>query len=171
VSESVNDSWVYDTPPEAAFRMLTRLDHLTEQAAYLGYERFGVRELREREGFFRVTAQRLLPEGRRGRSMIEYTQLWHAPSWDGTRRFDAVARFGGPALTVSGQGQLQPAGEGGSRYSMRLSVHSGARFFARQVERDAAAALLRMLADEHAFREHWLAGRATAGLFPDQRCA
>lgn len=164
MTEWVNESWAYDASPAAAFRMLTRLDHLTEQAAYLGYTGFAVRELRERDGFFRVSAERQMPELRRGpasRVTVRHTQQWHQPGWDGARRFDAVAHFGSSALAVTGQGQLQAAANGSSRYSMRVTIRSGARFFARQIERDVADALSAVLAGEHLFRERWLAARDT----------
>jgi uncharacterized protein DUF2505 len=162
VTEWVNESWLYEASPTATFQMLTRLDHLTDQAGYLGYERFAVRELREREGLFRVSSERRLHEVRRaqnGQALARWTQRWEPPAWDGARRFDGTALIGGPGLTVTGQGELLPAGIRGTRYTMRLAVHARSRLFARQIEREVADALAGILAGEHDFRETWLAGR------------
>ena len=37
MTEHIEFSWVYDASPHDVFRMVTRLDHLEEKAAYLGH--------------------------------------------------------------------------------------------------------------------------------------
>ncbi len=130
--------WVYGVSPLVTFRMMTRLEHLTEKARQLGYEDFHVLELRERAGVFRQVSEReaadIMPARRffGGRSMMTETLAWQQPAWSGQRQGDYnVELSAAPQVTVVGQLELTPAGTVGtgspSRSSWRRTGSSAAR--------------------------------------------
>lgn len=164
MAERLDFSWVYDRAPGEIFRMVTRLEHLEEKAHHLGHANHTILELRERGGVFRSVARRQvdvnLPRWAPGfmapRNLVTQTQLWHPPTWDGSRRYDAVVEIGGLPVTVVGEGTLTAAGWNGTRYDVGLDVRATRRMFGAKVERIVAAQLAATIEAEHAFRELWL---------------
>jgi hypothetical protein len=170
VTEQLDFGWVYDITPLGTFRMVTRLEHLTEQARHLGHQQHSILELREREGLFRYVAQRQLDldsGGRRGlfaaKPVLKQTHIWQPPNWDGSRRFDTTAEISGMSVSITGDGGLTPVGAGGTRYSLSLTIQSSGRMAARKVETRIAESLSRTVEAEHAFRLSWLDRQAHNG--------
>jgi hypothetical protein len=163
VAEQLDFGWVYDLTPPATFRMLTRLELLTEEARYLDHHQHSILELRERDGLFRYVAQRQLDGGvgSRGprffsaRPVLKETQVWQPANWDGSRHYDTVAEVAALAVTIEGGGSLTAVGAGGTRYTASLTVTSSGRS-ARKVETGIAESLAGTLQDQHAFRLSWL---------------
>src|SRR6201995_2236906 len=149
MAEQLDFDWTYALSPLAAFRMVTRLDHLEAKAAYLGHERHQVLELRERGGVFRSVTERQVdtklpawaPRLFAPRNMIRQTQLWAQPDWDGARAYDADVEVSGVPVRITGGGSLTPVGYSDTRYRISLTVSSRARFIARRVESVVAGAL------------------------------
>src|SRR5689334_3679030 len=105
---------VYDVSPHDLFRVVTRLDHLEEKAEYLGHRGHRMLELRERDGLFRSITERMVdvdlprwaPSFLLPRNTITQQQLWHPPSYDGSRRYDADIEVSRVPVTVTGHGLL-----------------------------------------------------------------
>src|SRR6187549_3790765 len=99
VTEQLDFGWVYDLNPLATFRMVTRLERLTEEAGHLDHKQHSILELREREGLFRYVVQRQFDPTATARgprffgskpAMLKLTQIWQPSNWDGTRKYDTV---------------------------------------------------------------------------------
>ena len=144
MTEHIEFSWMYDASPHDVFRMVTRLDHLDEKAAYLGHRGHRMLELREREGVFRSITQ---------------TQLWRPPAYDGSRRYDAHVEISGLPVTVDGEGVLTGVHYTTTRYDIQLDVRSSMPLLARRVERFVAAQFENAINGEHEFRMLWLGRR------------
>jgi len=171
MSEQLDFSWVYNVSPLATFRMVTRLEHLTERARQLGQHDFSVLELRERNSVFRSITQRqaddILPS--RGRlfsspSMLKESQLWEQPDWDGSRRYDAILELSSTPVSIRGFGTLAPVASTGTRYTLTLTVEASGRFAGRKAEGEIATALERTIEEEHKFRLMWLERQVPYGI-------
>ena len=170
MAEQLDYGWVYETTPLATFRMVTRLEHLTEEAIHLEHRQHSILELRERDGLFRYVAQRQLnvDSGSRtrifsSRPMLKQTHIWQPANWDGSRRFDATAEISGMSVNISGDGGITPIGAGGTRLSLSLVIEARGRLAGRKVEAGIAETLSETIEAEHAFRLVWLdrQGRST----------
>ena len=167
MTEHLEFSWMYDASPHDVFRMVTRLDHLEEKAAYLGHRGHRMLELRERDGVFRSVTQRQvdvdLPRWAPGfvmpRNTITQTQLWRPPGYDGSRRYDAHVEVGGLPVTIDGEGVLTGVHYTTTRYDIRLDVRSSMPIIGRRVERFVAAQFEQAINGEHDFRLLWLGRR------------
>jgi hypothetical protein len=165
VAEQLDFGWVYDITPLATFRMLTRLEHVTEEARHLEHQQPSVLELREREGLFRYVAQRQfdIDSGGRGSrffgskaTVLKQTQIWQPSNWDGSRRYDLTGELSGTSVDIVGGGALTPIGAGGTRYSVNLTVKSTGRMAGRRTETAVAESLTRTIEAGHTFRTIWL---------------
>ena len=167
MTEHIEFSWVYDASPHDVFRMVTRLDHLDEKAAYLGHRGHRILELRERDGIFRSVTRRQvdaeLPRWAPGviqpRNTITQTQLWQQPTYDGSRRYDVHVEVGGVPVTIDGEGVLTGIHYTTTRYDIRLDIHSAMPVLGRRVERLVAAQFETTIDGEHEFRMLWLGRR------------
>jgi hypothetical protein len=172
VTERLDFGWVYNITPLAAFRMMTRLEHLDERARHLGHQGHALLELREREGVFRAVSERRIdPElaawGPRlfsSKNMVRQTQLWQASNWDGSRRHETTMEIEGIAVTITGGGALTLIGSGNTRYALNLTIESSGRFAGRKLEEGVGLALSRTIEAEHEFRLVWLTRQAQSGL-------
>jgi hypothetical protein len=167
VAEQLHFGWTYDLTPLATFRMVTRLELLTEQARQLDHQQHSILELREREGVFRYVAQRQLDleSGSRtrlfsSRPMLRQTHLWQPPNWDGSRSYETTGEITGMAVTMAGGGALTPIGAGGTRLSLSLTISASGRLSGRKTESGIAESLSKTIEAEHEFRLSWLAGQA-----------
>ena len=165
MTEQLDFSWVYDLTPLATFRMVTRLEHLTEAARHLNHQQFAVLELRERQGRFRYVAERQLDvaAGSRffsSRPMLKQIDVWNPPNWDGSRQYQTTGELRGMAVAIAGAGGLTPLGSGGTRYSLSLTISSTRH----KLETQVAASLSKTIEAEHAFRLTWLGRKAHGGL-------
>ncbi len=172
MAEQLDFGWVYETTPLATFRMVTRLEHLTEEARHLEHQQHSILELREREGFFRYVAQRQLDvdSGARvrflsSRPMLKQTHVWHPANWDGSRRFVATGEISGMSVNIAGDGAMIPIGTGGTRLSLSLVVEARGRLAGRNVEAGIAQSLAQTIEAEHAFRLIWLDRQAHSSSF------
>jgi uncharacterized protein DUF2505 len=165
VAEQLDFGWVYDITPLATFRMVTRLEHVTEEARHLDHQQHSVLELREREGLFRYVAQRQFDVDSGGRgsrffgskaTVLKQTQIWQPSNWDGSRRYDVTGELSGMAVDIVGDGALTPIGAGGTRYSISLTVRSTGRLAGRKAETAIAESLTRSIEAAHTFRTIWL---------------
>jgi hypothetical protein len=170
VAEQLDFGWVYEITPLATFRMVTRLEHLTEEAQHLEHQQHSILELREREGLFRYVAQRQLdvdsgPRARlfSSRPMLKQTHVWQPPNWDGSRRFDATAEISGMSLNIAGDGAITPTGTGGTRLHLSLVIEARGRLAGRKTEAGIAESLAQTIEAEHAFRLIWLDRQGRAG--------
>jgi uncharacterized protein DUF2505 len=172
VAEQLDFGWVYDITPLATFRMVTRLEHVTEEARHLDHQQHSVLELREREGLFRYVAQRQfdIDSGARGprffgsrATVLKQTQIWQPSNWDGSRRYDVTGELSGMAVEIVGDGGLTPIGAGGTRYSVSLTIRSTGRLAGRKAETAIAESLTRTIEAAHAFRTIWLDRQAHSG--------
>jgi hypothetical protein len=167
MTEHIEFSWVYDANPHDVFRMVTRLDHLEEKAEYLGHRGHRMLELREREGLFRSITQRQVdidpPRWAPGfvvpRNTITQTQLWHPPSYDGSRRYDAHIEVTRMPVTIDGEGVLTAINYTATRYDIRLDVDCSLRIIGRRLEAFTAAQFEHAINGEHEFRLLWLGRR------------
>jgi hypothetical protein len=172
VTERLEYGWVYNIAPLATFRMATRLEHLDEKATHVGHQGHTVLELRERDGVFRsVTERRVDPDlasyGPRfysSKNTVKETQLWQPSNWDGSRRYDLTVEISGMAVSLTGGGALAPAGSGGTKYTLNLTIESSGRFAGRKLEEGIGAAIGRTVEAEHEFRLIWLTRQAQHGL-------
>lgn len=164
MAEQLDFGWVYDLTPLATFRMITRLDHLTEEARHLAHQKHSILELREREGLFRYVAQRQLDidTGSRvrifaSRPILTQTQIWQPSNWDSSRRYDATGEISGIPVIIVGEGAVTPIGAGGTRLSLSLTIEStSGRPTGRKTETEIAQLLSRTFEAEHEFRMLWL---------------
>lgn len=162
MAEQLDFGWVYDITPLATFRMLTRLEVLTEEARRLDHQQHAVLELREREGLFRYVAQRQLDldSGRSrmfaGKPVLKQTQIWQPSNWDGSRRYDTTAEISGMSVSITGDGGLTRVGAGGTRFGVSLTIEAAGRLGGRRTEAGIAASLTRTMEAENAFRLAWL---------------
>ena len=164
MTERLDFAWVYNITPLATFRMVTRLEHLEENARHLGYQGFQVLELRERQGVFRsISERRVDPElaawGPRffsSKNMVKRSQLWQAATWDGTRNFDETFEIDGISVAVNGGGGVVPLTAASTRYTLSLSLESSGRLAGRKLETGVGTALAASLEAEHEFRLRWL---------------
>jgi hypothetical protein len=172
VAEQLDFGWVYDINPLATFRMLTRLEHVTEEARHLDHQQHSVLELREREGVFRYVAQRQFDVDSGGRSsrffgskppVLKQTQIWQPSNWDGSRRYDFKGEISGMSVDIIGDGGLTPIGAGGTRYSVSLTVRSTGRLAGRKAEAAIAESLTRSIEEAHTFRTIWLDRQTHSG--------
>ena len=172
VAEQLDFGWVYDITPLATFRMVTRLEYLTEEARHLEHQQHSVLELREREGLFRYVARRQIDvvSGGLGSRLfgskapiLKQTQIWQPSNWDGSRRYDVTAEISGMAVEIFGDGGVTPIGAGGTRYNVSLTVRSSGRSAGRKAETAIAESLTRTIDAEHAFRTNWLERKAPTG--------
>jgi hypothetical protein len=168
VAEQLDFGWVYDLTPLATFRMVTRLDFLTEEARHLDHRQHSVLELRERDGLFRYVAQRQVDIGSRARlfsskPLLKQTQIWQLPNWDGFRRFDVAAEISGTSMNISGDGAVTPVGAGGTRLSLSLVIEARGRLAGGRAEAEVAEALTATIEAEHAFRVTWLERQEHSG--------
>jgi hypothetical protein len=172
VTERLDFGWVYNITPRAAFRMMTRLEHLDERARHLGHQGHALLELRERDGVFRAVSERRIdPElaawGPRlfsSKNLVRQTQLWQASNWDGSRRHETTMEIEGIAVTITGGGSLTLIGSGNTRYAINLTIESSGRFAGRKLEEGVGLALSRTIEAEHEFRLVWLTRQAQSGL-------
>jgi len=162
--------WVYGVSPLVTFRMMTRLEHLTEKARQLQYEGFHVLELRERASVFRLVAEReatdLMPARRLfgGKSMMTETQAWQQPAWNGQRQGEyGVVLSAAPQVTIVGQLELAPAGTVGTRFSISVQLETHGRL-GRKGGPELAESLSRRLEEEHQFRVQWLERQVPYGM-------
>jgi Protein of unknown function (DUF2505) len=168
VTERLDFAWVYDTTPLAAFRMMTRLEHLTEQARRLGQDSHQILELRERDSTFRFVSDRRVepalaawgPRFFSSRNLVRQTQVWRAPAWDGTRTYDLDVEIGGISIIISGGGGLAPVTASTTGFTMNLTLESSGRGAGHRLEGGVADALSRTFEAEHEFRLQWLARAA-----------
>jgi hypothetical protein len=162
--------WVYGVSPLVTFRMMTRLEHLTEKARQLGYQDFHVLELRERSGVFRQVTERQAAEvmpARRffgGKSMMTETSQWEQPAWNGARE----GRYGvelsaAPQVTVVGQLILAPAGTVGTEFRISVQLETHGRL-GRKGGPELADSLSQQLEQEHQFRLQWLERQVPYGM-------
>jgi hypothetical protein len=163
VTEQLDFSWVYELTPLATFRMVTRLERLTEEARHLEHQQHSILELRERDGVFRYVAQRQLDveTGTRARlfsgpPMLKFTQIWHAPDWDGSRNYDLTGEISGMSSRILGKGRLVPVESSQARLSLSLTIDATGRLGGRKYEAGIAASLSHTLEAEHDFRLAWL---------------
>jgi hypothetical protein len=171
VTERLDFAWEYDITPLATFRMLTRLEQLNERAKHLGHEGHSVLELRERQNTFRmVTQRRVDPElaawGPRffsSKNMVTQTHVWHPPSWDGARGYDATVEIGGISISITGGGKLLPVTAARTRYTLTLTLESSGRLAGSKLENGVAAVLKANIDAEHDFRERWLERQTLPG--------
>lgn len=168
MTEQLDFGWVYDLNPLATFRMVTRLERLTEEAGHLDHKQHSILELREREGLFRYVVQRQFDPTATARgprffgskpAMLKLTQIWQPSNWDGTRKYDTVGEISGMPVQIAGSGAVTPIGAGGTRYSVSLTVTSSAR----KVETAVAESLSRTVQAEHGFRVTWLQRQSHSG--------
>lgn len=162
MAEQLDFGWVYDLTPLATFRMVTRLENLTEEARQLGHQQHSVLELREREGLFRYVAQRQFDLDGSSRTrlfsskpMLKQTHIWQPANWDGSRRYEATGEISGTPVSITGDGAVIPIGAGGTRLSISLTIEATGRS-GRKTEIGIAESLTRTIAAEHAFRVSWL---------------
>jgi len=170
VAEQLDFGWVYDLTPLATFRMVTRLEHLTEEARHLEHQQHSILELRERDGLFRYVAQRQLDldSGSRTRlfsskPVLKQTHVWQPANWDGSRRFETTGEVAGVAVSIVGGGGLIPIGAGGTRLSLSLTIEATGRLGGRKTESGIAESLTRTIEAEHAFRVIWLDRQSQSG--------
>lgn len=171
VTERLDFAWVYSITPLATFRMMTRLEHLTEQARNLGYQGYQMLELRERQGIFRAICERKVdrelaawgPRFFSGSNLVKQSQLWQPASWDGARSVDVTVEIGGISVAIVGGGGLTPLTASSTRYTLSLSFESAGRLAGRKLEAGVAAALGRSLEAEHEFRLLWLGRQVQHG--------
>ena len=164
MTEHIEFSWVYDANPHDVFRMVTRLDHLEEKAEFLHHRGHRMIELRERDGLFRSITQRQVdvelprwaPSFFLPRNTITQTQLWHPPSYDGSRRYDAHVEVGGVPVTIDGEGVLTGINYTATQYDIRLDVRSAFPLLGRRIEKFVAAQFEFAINGEHDFRMLWL---------------
>jgi hypothetical protein len=167
MTEHIQFSEVYDASPHDMFRMVTRLDHLEEKAAALGHRGHRMLELRERDGLFRSVTQRDvdvdLPRWAPGfiypRNTIIQTQLWHPPTYDGSRRYEAYIEVTRVPVTVVGEGVLTGLNYTSTRYDIQLDVRSTFPLVGRKIEKFVAAQFEEAIRDEHEFRLLWMGRR------------
>jgi hypothetical protein len=171
VAEQLDFGWVYDLTPLATFRMVTRLEHLTELARHLDHQQHSILELREREGVFRYVAQRQLDldSGSRSRlfssrPVLKQTHIWQPANWDGTRSYESTAEISGMSVSIAGGGAVTPIGAGGTRLSLSLTIAASGRLSGRRTEASIAESLSQTIEAEHQFRLIWL-DRATSSGF------
>lgn len=162
--------WVYGVSPLVTFRMMTRLEHLTEKARQLGYEDFHVLELRERAGIFRQVAEReaadIMPSRRffGGKSMMTESLIWEQPEWNGGRQGEyGVTLSAAPQVTIVGQLRLAPAGTVGTQFSISVQLETHGRL-GRKGGPELAESLSQRLEEEHKFRLHWLERQVPYGM-------
>ena len=168
MTEQLDFGWVYDLTPLATFRMVTRLEYLTEEARHLDHRQHAVLELREREGLFRYVAQRQVDIGSRARlfaskPILKQTQIWQLPNWDGFRRFDVTAEISGTSVNITGDGAVTPVGAGGTRLSLSLVIEARGRLAGGRAEAEIAQALSSTIEAEHGFRSIWLERQGHTG--------
>lgn len=169
MAEQLDFSWGYDLTPLATFRMVTRLEHLTEEARHLDHQQHSVLELREREGVFRHVAQRQLDidSGSRrlfaSRPVLKLTQVWQPADWDGSRSYETTGLVTGMSVSISGGGALTPTGAGGTRLSLSLNIVASGRISGRKTEAGIADALSKSFEAGHEFRLIWLGRQAQSG--------
>lgn len=164
MTEQLDFGWEYDTTPLTTFRMMTRLDHLTEEARHLEHQQHSVLELRAREDLFRCVTQRQFQVEGASRGlrlfaaapMLKQSVVWQPADWDGSRRFELTGEISALSVTVLGNGSLSPAAATTTRYTVGLTVHSSGRGGGRKTEAAVAAVLGRTMQAEHEFRLLWL---------------
>jgi hypothetical protein len=167
MTEHIEFSEVYDASPHDVFRMVTRLDHLEEKAEHLGHRGHRMLELRERDGLFRSVTQRDidvdLPRWAPGfilpRNTIVQTQLWHPPSYDGSRRYEAYIEVTRVPVTITGGGVLTAINYTATKYDIWLDIRSTFPVVGRKIEKFVAAQFEHGIAGEHDFRLLWLGRR------------
>ncbi|GLY17736.1 DUF2505 family protein [Kineosporia rhizophila] len=162
--------WVYGVSPLVTFRMMTRLEHLTEKARQLGYEDFHVLELRERAGAFRQVSERqasdIMPARRffGGKSMMTESLIWQQSAWNGAREGEyTVELAAAPQVTIVGQLGLEPAGTVGTRFWIAVQLETHGRL-GRKGGPEVAASLSARLEEEHQFRLQWLERQVPYGM-------
>lgn len=169
MAEQLDFGWVYELTPLATFRMVTRLEHLTEVARHLDHQQHSILELRERQGLFRHVAQRQLDtDAGRGRFfssplMLKQTDIWHPANWDGSRQYESAGEISGMSVSISGGGALTPIGAGGTRLSLSLTIVASGRLSGRRTEAGLAESLTKTIEGEHEFRLIWLGRQQKAG--------
>ena len=164
MTEQLDFGWVYDTTPLTTFRMMTRLDHRTEEARHLEHQDHSVLELRAREELFRAVTQRQfqgdgVSRGSRlfgSKPVLKQSVVWQPADWDGSRRFEFNGEISALSVTILGGGSLSPAGASTTRYTVGLTVHSSGRGGGRRTEAAGAQSLGHTLQAEHEFRLLWL---------------
>jgi hypothetical protein len=171
VAEQLHFGWAYDLTPTAVFRMVTRLEQLTEEARQLDHQQHSILELREREGLFRYVTQRQLDLGPGSRTrlfaakpMLKQTHIWQPAKWDGTRTYDVTAEISGIPVSIVGDGGVTPLGAGGTRFSISLTIEATGRLSGRTPEALIAESLSRTIEAEHDFRMDYL-GRPAQSAF------
>ena len=171
MTERLDFAWVYNITPLAAFRMMTRLEHLQERAGHLGHQGHAVLELRERQGIFRaVTERRVDPElaawGPRffsSKNTVRQTQLWQPASWDGSRTHETAIEIEGISISITGGGGLTAVSSTSTRYTLSLALESSGRLAGRKLESGVATAIARVIEGEHDFRTVWLDRQHASG--------
>lgn len=159
MTEQLDFGWVYEMTPLATFRMVTRLEHLSEEARHLDHQQHSILELREREGLFRYVAQRQLDvdTGSRrrlfsSRPLLKQTFIWQPSNWDGSRRYEALGEISGMSVSIVGDGGVTPTGTGGTRLSISLTITASGRLAGRKMETGIAESLSQTIEAEHDFR-------------------
>jgi hypothetical protein len=173
MTQHLEFSWTYATTPLDMFRMVTRLEHLEEKAAFLGHRNHKMLELRERNGAFRSITQRQVdvdlpgwaPKFITPRNLITQTQIWGPPANDGSRRYSANVEIGGLPVTITGEGALISMQYTATRYDIWLDVRSSLPLVGRRAERFVAEQLASAIHGEHEFRLLWLQRRSQQRAF------